>query len=203
MLQNNLFARENYLFFADSNYLAARSLLLNNFRIPGIAIAEQAAEQYLKLKIYELFDEKTIKELKIEDKHILVEIFKIIEPTMKENNLTLKPLKHYQGLLEVLYKAYKFRYFDEKGVMGELNKGKIVTLGFTDENFDKFDEMCCELRNSVFVKGQGACPVNLAFKDKEFFRKSNASTAALHQKNKQYGNFKARGTSLVDLFKLS
>ena len=163
MLHNSVSSRENYLFFADNNYLAARLLMLNKFYIPGISIAEQAAEQYLKLKIHELVDRKLIKKLKVETCHKTIELFKIVAPGMKINNLSLKKLSYYQSLLETLDKAYKLRYFDTKGVLGELNKGKIVSLEFFPADFDKFDELCCELRNAVFIKGQGGCPVNEAY----------------------------------------
>ncbi len=200
MLQNSVSSRENYLFFADNNYLAARLLILNKFYIPGISIAEQAAEQYLKLKIHELFDRKLIKKLKVETCHKTVELFKIVAPGMKINNLSLKKLSHYQSLLKKLDKAYKLRYFDAKGVLGELNKGKIVNLTFSFEDLDKFDELCCELRNAVFIKGQGGCPVNEAYKDRVFFKKNTIKGEIMYLKNKQYNKFKVGDVALVNFY---
>ncbi len=200
MLQNNLFARENYLYFADSNYLAARLLILNDFYIPGISIAEQSVEQYLKLKIYELLDWDLIKKLRIERDHDLASLFKKVAPIMEKNKLSLRELQYYQSIIIKLNNAYRFRYFDNKGLLGELNEGKGVDLTFTLDELDKFDELCCELRNSVFIKGQGACPVNVAFKSKLFFKTSSMKGEALYLKNKQYHRFKIDNRSMVDLY---
>ncbi len=200
MLQNSLTARENYLWFADNNYLAARLLILNRFYIPGISVAQQAVEQYLKLKIYELVDRESIKKTKIENCHNLVKLFKTVQKPMKINNLSLKEINHYLHLLTLLNNAYRFRYFDEKGVLGELNKGKSVALGFTFEDLDRFDELSCELRNSVFIKGQGGCPVNEAYKDKLFFKKTTIKGEIMHQNNKQYGKFKIRGQTMIEFY---
>jgi len=200
MLQNSLTSRENYLFFADNNYLAARLLILNRFYIPGISVAQQAVEQYLKLKIYELVDQEIIKKTDVENCHSLIKLFKIIEDPMRVNDLCLKKFLYYLPLLKLLNRAYKFRYFDEKGVLGELNKRKSVGLTFDMEDLDKFDELCCELRNTVFIKGQGACPVNKAYKNKIFFKRNTVGGEAMYLKNKQYGNFKTEGVPLIELY---
>jgi len=200
MLQNSVSARENYLYFADSNYLAARLLILNKFYIPGISIAEQAVEQYLKLKIYELIDKGHIKELDVENCHNVIKLFEIVEPGMEANKLSLKKLGFYQSLLETLRGAYKLRYFDAKGVLGELNKGKGVNLTFTFEDLDKFDEICCELRNAVFIKGQGGCPVNRAYKDRVFFKRDTTKAEAMYRRNKQYNRFKVGEVTLANLY---
>lgn len=200
MLQSSLTARESYLYFADSNYLAARLLVLNGFYIPGISIAEQAAEQYLKLKIYELVDEDYAKKLKIGKEHSVTNLFTTVELSTKINGFTLKEIGYYQDLLDILDKGYKFRYFDTKGVLGELNKGEEVDLTFTTENLDKFDELCCELRNAVLIKGQGGCPVNKAFKDRLFYKKSSMVGEILYLKNKQYNKFKVGGRPMIEYY---
>lgn len=200
MWRNSPNLRENYLYFADNNYLAARMLLLNKFYIPGISIAEQSVEQYLKLHAYELFDEETLKSLNIENSHNVIYLFEIIESNMKINSIPLKQQSYYQDLLDLLNKAYKFRYFDKKGLLGELNKSGGVDLTFTIEDLDKFDELCCELRNGFSLGGQGACPVNQSFKDKIFHKLTTVQGEILYTKNKSYGNFKYKNQPMIEFY---
>ena len=170
--------RENQLFFADNYYLSARFLILNGFSIIGGVVAAQAVERYLKLKIYELFSDNIIKKEKVMNNHKTAELFRLVKHAMDLNDLHLRSFSYYKKLLLGLDELYKFRYFDDKGLLGEMDKSvntrKRISfgVGVSKEILNVFDEICCELRNSVFLSA------------KHFFQTDETEKKAFYKENK-------------------
>ncbi len=167
-------SRENYLLLADYDYLGARALCLLKLYLPAGVLAQQAVEKYLKLKLIEFTTgykgcEKIRKQIFSKCNHNLSCLFKKLSPFMKVAGLQLKEELHYKNLLEQLTSNFEWKYFDEKGLRGALKQKNSVTVGMSENLLPRFDEICMELRNAVFLTGLGAMPVNDAINGVKFW----------------------------------
>ena len=179
-------SRQHYMFFADNYYISARYLILGKFSLIGGVIAAMAVEQYLKLKAYEF----RVPEQSIMSKgHSLRALFKKVKIGMDLNTLPLKSFKYYRRLLMELEKYYRCRFYDKKGAMREICSKGCLTLGFGDDKrLEKFGEICCQLRNAVFLAEHPGLVGDLIFK-KEVRREGSPQISALYKNNKQIINF--------------
>jgi len=166
--------REIYLSFADSDYLGARALCLIKLYLPAGVLAQQAVEKYLKLKLIEFTTgyeecEKVREQMFRKCKHNLSCLFEHLSPFMKLNKLPLKEFQYYKELLEQLTNNFEWKYFDEKGLRGALDHKNSVAVGMSENSLPRFDELCMELRNAVFLTRSGASPVNRAVSGVKLF----------------------------------
>lgn len=177
--------RANYLWFADHYYLATRLLVLSGHVVAAAPIAALCVEQYLKLRTFELLADQGSS---FNREHNLEKLFQAIEEPMRINGLNLKPFSHYKSFLIMLSRAWKNKYHDEKGVIGELKRtNNSVGVGMGINALPIFDELCCELRNSLFIGNHGLVDELVNFENK-----SHHQFKAMHEQNLQFGNFKNR-----------
>jgi len=155
-------SRENYLFFADNDYLGARALCLIKIYLPAGFLAQQAVEKYMKLKLIDLTNIKVRKKIFSKCNHNLLCLFRPLSQGMQANNLKLSSEQFYRDLLERLTNCFKWKYFDKQGLRGALSQTGSITTGMGESLLPKFDQLCMELRNAVFLEGLGASPVNQA-----------------------------------------
>lgn len=192
-------SRENYLYFADGDYLGARALCLLGLSLPAGVLAQQAVEKYMKLKIIEMTSTDLRKKNFTKSVHNLTSLFPLLSVAMKENELQLRSLKYYGDLLEHLTNCFNWKYFDKKGLRGELAKKGQASVGMNEGLLPKFDQLCAELRNAVFLTNLGASPVSQAINEtKPWARKDHVSFAwAFYTKNKYAELFTDHRKSMV------
>ena len=180
-------SRENYLYFADCDYLGARALFLLGLHIPAGVLAEQAVEKYMKLKLIEFTDGRLREETFTRCGHNLICLFPLVSAGMKKNNLKLGSEQYYEDLLQHLTNCFKWKYFDKRGFRGELSAKGQATTGMSDVFLPKFDQLCMELRNAVFLLGLGASPVSKAMNTvKPWGRKEYANLAWAFYTNNEF-----------------
>ena len=194
MWRDDINSREHYLWFADNYYLGARNLILSGQSIAAGPIAALAVEQYLKLKAFELLkdEDNTLLPTKTKNKfikeiHNLEILFKAIEEPMRLNHLTIQSFEHYQPILNKLTKAWENKYFDDFGLKGEIEKNGSVQVGISVSALADFDELCCELRNAVYIGSYELIDQLLVGSSD-----SQAQLWSLKENNLQYENFKDR-----------
>lgn len=168
-------SRENYLLLADNDYLGARALCLIKLYLPAGVLAQQATEKYLKLKLIEFTTgykgcEKDREQIFRKCNHDLSCLFQQLFPFMEANSLPLKEEPYYKKLLEQLTNNFKWKYFDEKGLLGALKQKNSIAVGISENLLPRFDELCMELRNAVFLQGLGTTPVNQAIDGVKFWK---------------------------------
>lgn len=187
MWRENVNAREHYLWFADNYYIAARSLVLTDQGVAAGPIAALASEQYLKLVGFELLADES-KSMKGE--HNVCKLFKSIEEPMRINSNQLQAYNYYEPLLETLRKAWKNKYFDDAGLMGDVHKAKgSVSVGISLSDLKLLDQLICELRKNLGISSSSLIDKLVS----PFSRGvSNSQSLFLKKQNLQYENFKNR-----------
>jgi HEPN domain-containing protein len=176
--------RHFYLIFADEDYLAARALVLIGMARAAGVLGEQAVEKYIKLNLME----HGIKPPFIKPTHDLPQLFKFME-----NHLAWKGKDgtYYAGMLKTLFETFEYKYFDDRGLKGALQKSGRVSVGVGLDHLGQFDELCMELRNNNTCDS-GATPIYKAAQlNKPWFNEGDLHFAlAFNTKNNFRDAFK-------------
>jgi HEPN domain-containing protein len=180
----------HWIRWADSDYLAARLLLMNGAIPQGAALANTAIEKYLKAI-------SVVAGLKVPRTHDVLDLYKTLlktEPTTLDLN---------NEFLKVLRKAYLLRYPDELEDGFNISMNAIKILAQTDRSVHEIT------RRFVLLKKDKRLPMVLeqAVKDKESsFLMGNVAvfpenTAELFkQRSKSFDLRKHRGTTLEAVY---
>ena len=113
-------ATANFTIVGFEDYIASRQLLLNGTHLPGIALASQAVEKYLKALLVYL-------DIKIKRVHLnqMEELKKLFDGTVYT-----EIFDHFDAAFFMLLgNSYKFRYLDDDVINGKSadNIGYLVT----------------------------------------------------------------------------